>query len=206
MSAAFEVGLNSPANAAQVGGEAYKAAKAWVTPDPSAPGSTQNIKSAESQLQKAAKMISDNTNLAGYDTGAHKADLQALTETLIGANMDALNGEIQDALRALRSSNPDYYDPTTVDGIKHLQELQALATDENLASKLADPDGPFGAARHADRAAQGLGDDLSSEEIEVINKIQMRNLASAAQNLNTQYDAAGSRDAKTDVGNFIDGL
>ena len=79
VAAGYEVGLNSSANAAQVGLQTYKTVNALMSDDPKAAGSKQNIQASETDLEKYASLISNNNNFAfdNYSTDAtHKSNLK----------------------------------------------------------------------------------------------------------------------------------
>ncbi len=198
-SASVEKGMNSSANAAQVGVEAFKASRALIIGNQGAPGSRQNIQIGENQLKKFAELMAKNTRSFSQfqdfqSNQTNKNNLKAYVQSLIGANMDMLNNDIQDALRDLRTADPTYYDASTATGMAHLRELQDLALDQNLDTKLASGD-PL-----------GRGGPLSAEEEAVIRNIQIRNLAQSAQNLNAQYTAGGSTTSNADIDNFIQNI
>ena len=96
------------------------------------------------------------------------------------------------------AANPTEYNLNTPQGINNLRRLQDAALDMNTdftdprTNPLYDPANP--AAHPA----------WTTEEENVVRAIQTRNLASAVQNANTNYKAAGYQD--TAVKDFIDTL
>lgn len=191
----YEVGLNSSANAAQVGLQTYATTKALLNGDPKAQGSKQNVQLSESELQKFASLISNNNNFAfdNYSTDAtHKNNLKSYAQSLIGTNMDMLNNDIQRALRDLRRVNPTDYDPHTATGMTHLKQLQDMALSGDLDFN--------------DPSTNPLGHSWTTEEKSVVTAIQIRNLANAVNNTHAQYKAAGSSNPNLDIDTYIDSL
>lgn len=195
VAAGFEAGLNSPANAAQVGVQTYESTRALMMGNPNAPGTRQNVELSEKDLKRFSELISNNNNFnfSNYSTNTtHKNNLKAYAQSLIGSNMDMLNSDIHTALNHLRTVNPAEYDPHTASGMQHLKDLQDMALDAHLDFN--------------DPATNPLGHNWTREEQDVITAIQVRNLAQAVQNTHAQYNAAGSSDPSLDIDNFIDGL
>lgn len=195
VAAGFEKGLNSPANAAQVGLQTYTTTKAILDGDPKAPGSKQNVQQSENELEKYANLISNNNGFQfdNYSTDAtHKNNLKSYAQSLIGTNMDMLNNDIQRALNDLRRTNPTDYDPHTAAGMTHLKELQDMALDGNL--DFTDP------------TTNPLGHSWTAQEKAVVTAIQVRNLAQAVNNTHAQYKAAGSSNPNLDIDTYIDSL
>ena len=195
VAAGYEVGLNSSANAAQVGLQTYKTVNALMSDDPKAAGRKQNIQASETDLEKYASLISNNNNFAfdNYSTDAtHKSNLKSYAQSLIGTNMDMLNNDIQRALRDLRRVNPTDYDPHTAAGMTHLKELQDMALSGDLDFN--------------DPSTNPLGHSWTAEEKSVVTAIQIRNLANAVNNTHSQYKAAGSSNPNMDIDTYIDSL
>lgn len=195
VAAGYEVGLNSSANAAQVGLQTYKTVNALMSDDPKAAGSKQNVQASEKDLEKYASLIANNNNFAfqNYQTDAtHKSNMKAYAQSLIGTNMDMLNNDIQRALRDLRRVNPTDYDPHTAAGMTHLKDLQDMALSGDLDFN--------------DPSTNPLGHSWTAEEKQVVTAIQIRNLANAVNNTHTQYKAAGSSNPNMDIDTYIDSL
>lgn len=192
----FELGANTPANAFHAGMEGYKAGKALFNPDPNAQGSPQQIQLSEQDLKRFADLISKNNNFnfADYNNGniASKNNLKAYAQSLIGANMNMLNNDIQRALSSLTRANPTEYNTTTAAGNQHLLDLQNAALDPNL--DFSNP------------ATNPLGHAWTAEEKRVIDAIQVKNLAEAVNNTHRQYQAAGRQNPSQDIDSFINGL
>ena len=191
--ASIEMGLNTNANAAQVGVSAYNVAKSWMFGDENQPGSPQSIQHNQEELKKYADYISNNNNFnfQNYGTDINsKNNLKAYAQTLIGANMDHLNNNIQDALRTL-TTTPEY-DITTNAGMQHLKDLQAMALDSSL--DFTNP------------RTNPLGRAWSTDEINAVTAIQIRNLAVAVNGLNSDYQAAGRQNPNQDVDDYINSL
>ena len=91
-----------------------------------------------------------------------------------------------------------YYDVNTADGVRHLQDLQDLALDEDLSTKLS-------GANTVRPTIPGVA-NWTDEERRVITAIQIRNLARASQNIHTQYQAGGYNNPRSEVGRVIDRL
>lgn len=195
VAASFEKGLNSPANAAQVGIETYNATKAILYGDPKVAGSKQNVQQSENELKKYSDLISKNNNFnfSDYTTNTtHKNNLRSYAQSLIGTNMNMLNNDIQRALSDLRRTNPTAYDPSTTIGMQNLRNIQDMALDDSLDFN--------------DPSTNPLGHAWTAEEKQVVTAIQIRNLAQAVQNTHDQYQAAGSGNPNVDVDTFIDSL
>lgn len=195
--AGFEIGTGSPANAAQVGLEGYKAGKAFFNPgDNTAPGSKQQIQLSEQDLKRFSDLISKNNNFnfANYNAGntTSKNNLKAYAQSLIGANMNNLNNNIQIALSQLMAANPTEYNTTTAAGNQHLLDLQNAALDPNL---------DFNNPR-----TNPLGHAWTNEEKQVVTATQIRNLADAVNKTHGQYQAAGRANPTQDIDSFIDSL
>lgn len=195
VAAGFEKGLNSPANAAQVGLQTYSTVRALMNDDPKAAGSKQNVEASEKDLEKYASLIANNNNFAfqNYSTDAtHKNNLKTYAQSLIGTNMDMLNNDIQRALRDLRRRNPTDYNTTTQAGLQHLRDLQDMALSGDLDFN--------------DPSTNPLGHAWTAEEKSVVTAIQIRNLANAVNNTHTQYKAAGSTNPNMDIDTYLDSL
>lgn len=195
VAAGFETGLNSSANAAQVGAQTYESVKAIMMGNPAAAGSKQSVQLSENELKKFANLISTNNNFSfdNYSSNlAHKNNLKAYAQSLIGSNMDMLNNDIQTALNRLRTVNPTDYDPHTPIGMQHLKDLQDMALNDTLDFN--------------NSATNPLGHAWTNEEKDVITAIHIRNFAQAVQNTHSQYGAAGSSDPSLDVDSFINSL
>lgn len=193
--ASFEMGLNTRANAAQVGAEAYSTMHSWMFPDKGALGSKENIQSVQNDLNKFASYMSKNNNFNFQDYGTNrtsKNNLRSYAESLIGANMQHLDASISAALTALINSNPTEYDTTTATGMNNLHRLQDMAMDSSL--DFTDP------------TTNPLGHAWTTEEMRVISTIQTKNFATAVNSLNENYQAAGSSNPKQDVDNYINSL
>ena len=193
--ASFEKGLNSPANAGQVGLETYTAAKTLMVGNPGSPGSKQSIQLSEKDLQRYANLIANNNNFnfANFSTNqTNKNNLKAYAQSLITSNMDVLNNDIQNALHNLRTANPADYDMTTAAGMRHLNDLMDMALDDHLDFN--------------DPSTNPLGHAWSAEERQVVTAIQIRNLAQAVQGTHTQYQAAGHANPDQDIDDYIQGL
>ncbi len=192
----FEIGAGTPANALQVGLEGYRTGKAYFNPAPNtAPGSPQQIQLSEQDLRRFSDLISKNNNFNfdNYSTNAtNKNNLKAYAQSLIGANMNMLNGNIQNALTQLMAANPTEYNTTTPSGNQHLLDLQNAALDTNLDFN--------------DPSTNPLGHAWTAEEKKVVTEIQIRNLAQAVNSTHQQYQAAGRANPSQDVDTFIDGL
>lgn len=205
--AGFEMGLNSPANAAHAGLEAFNTASDILARDPNKDGSVEKIKDARRELERFSDLLAQNNDPrlnggAGFSDyrGTQKTDFKNYVDGLIGTNMDMLNEDIQEALRDLRN-NPalaSYYDVNTADGVRHLQDLQDLALDEDLSTKLS-------GANTVRPTIPGVA-NWTDEERRVITAIQIRNLARASQNIHTQYQAGGYNNPRSEVGRVIDRL
>lgn len=192
----FEMGANTPAHAAQAGVEGYKVGKALFNPDPNVDGSPQQIQLKEQDLKRFADLIAQNNNFsfADYNNGntANKNNLKAYVQSLIGANMNHLNNDIQRALANLTRANPTDYNTTTAAGNQHLLDLQNAALDPNL--DFTDP------------STNPLGRAWTQEEQDVITAIQVKNLAGAVNDAHKQYQSAGRQNPSQDVDSFIDSL
>lgn len=195
VTAGFEAGLNSPANAAQVGLQTYESTKALILGNSDAPGSKKSVQLSEKDLKKFSDLISNNNNFnfSNYTTNTtHKNNLKSYAQSLIGANMNMLNNDIQTTLNHLRTTNPTDYNPHTAIGMQHLKDLQDMALDDHLDFN--------------DPTTNPLGHNWTVEEKDVVTAIQIRNLAQAVQNTHAQYDAAGSSDPSLDIDTYIDSL
>jgi len=192
----FEIGAGTPANALQVGMEGYRTGKAFFNPTPStAPGSAQQIQLSENDLKRFSDLISKNNNFNfdHYSTNTtNKNNLKSYAQSLIGANMDMLNGNIQNALTQLMAANPTEYNTTTPGGNQHLQDIQDAALNDSLDFN--------------DPSTNPLGHAWTAEERRVVTEIQIRNLAQAVNSTHQQYQAAGRANPSQDVDTFIDGL
>ena len=205
--AGFEMGLNSSANAAHAGLEAFGAVSDILARDPNKDGSVEKIKDARRDLERFSDLIAQNNDPrlnggAGFSDyrGTQKNDFKNYVDGLIGTNMDMLNADIQEALRDLRNDPAlaSYYDVNTADGVRHLQDLQDLALDEDLSTKLS-------GANTVRPTIPGVA-NWTDEERRVITAIQIRNLARASQNIHTQYQAGGYNNPRSEVGRVIDKL
>lgn len=205
--AGFEMGLNSPANAAHAGLEAFNTASDILARDPNKDGSVEKIKDARRELERFSDLLAQNNDPrlnggAGFSDyrGTQKTDFKNYVDGLIGTNMDMLNEDIQEALRDLRNDPAlaSYYDVNTADGVRHLQDLQDLALDEDLSTKLS-------GANTVRPTIPGVA-NWTDEERRVITAIQIRNLARASQNIHTQYQAGGYNNPRSEVGRVIDRL
>ena len=193
--ASFEMGLNTRANAAQVGAEAYSTMHSWMFPDKGALGSKENIQSVQNDLNKFASYMSKNNNFNFQDYGTNrtsKNNLRSYAESLIGVNMQHLDASISAALTALINSNPTEYDTTTAAGMNNLHRLQDMAMDSSL--DFTDP------------TTNPLGHAWTTEEMRVVSTIQTKNFATAVNSLNENYQAAGSGNPKQDVDDYINSL
>ena len=205
--AGFEMGLNSPANAAHAGLEAFNTASDILARDPNKDGSVEKIKDARRELERFSDLLAQNNDPrlnggAGFSDyrGTQKTDFKNYVDGLIGTNMDMLNADIQEALRDLRNDPAlaSYYDVNTADGVRHLQDLQDLALDEDLSTKLS-------GANTVRPTIPGVANWTDAER-RVITAIQIRNLARASQNIHTQYQAGGYNNPRSEVGRVIDRL
>lgn len=193
--ASFEMGANTPANAIQVGLGAYSAMHSWMFPDKNAMGSKENIQSIQNDLNKFASYMARNNNFNFQNYGTDqtsKNNLRSYVNSLIGVNMQHLDASISAALNALMLSNPTEYDATTTVGLNNLHKLQDMAMDPSLDFN--------------DPSTNPLGHTWTTEEMRVISTIQTKNLATAANSLHDNYEAAGSSTPKQDVDDFINGL
>lgn len=192
----FELGANTPANALHAGIEGYRVGQALFNPDPNVIGSPQQIQLSEQDLKRFADLISHNNNFnfAGYNAGntTNKNNLKLYAQSLIGANMNHLNNDIQRALSNLTRTNPTDYNTTTAAGNQHLLDLQNAALDPNL--DFTDP------------ATNPLGRAWTTEEQQVITAIQVKNLAEAVNNTHKQYQSAGRQNPAQDIDSYIDSL
>lgn len=193
----FELGANTPANALQAGIEGYRVGKAYFNPGPNtAPGSQQQIQLSEQDLKRFSDLISKNNNFnfANYNAGntTSKNNLKSYAQSLIGANMNMLNNDIQRALTQLTTANPTEYNTTTAAGNQHLLDLQNAAFDTNLDFN--------------DPSTNPLGHAWTAEEKQVVTAIQVKNLAQAVNQTHQQYQAAGRTNPTQDIDSFIDSL
>lgn len=192
----FELGANTPANALHAGFEGYKVGKALFNPDTSFDGSPQQVQLSEENLKRFADLIAQNNNFnfANYNNGntTNKNNLKAYAQSLIGANMNNLNSDIQRALSNLTRVNPGDYNTTTAAGNQHLLDLQNAALDPNLDFN--------------DPSTNPLGRAWTAEEQRVVTAIQVKNLAEAVNNTHHQYQSAGRQNPSQDIDSFIDSL
>ena len=192
---AYEIGLGTSANAAQVGFQAYDATHAWMFPDASALGSKENIQQIQNDLNKFASYISKNNNFNFQNYGTDrtsKNNLRSYVNSLIGVNMAHIDASVSAALTALINANPTDYDTSTTVGMNNLHRLQDMAMDDSLDFN--------------DPSTNPLGHAWTTEEKRVVSTIQTKNLATAVNSLHDNYEAAGSNNAKQDVDTFINSL
>lgn len=199
--------MNSPANAAHVGATTAGTVHDLLKGNPEADGSVQQIKKAQKDLEKYADLLAKNNDSRinsgnGFSDyrGAQKSEFKSYADGLIGANMDMLNSDIQDALRDLKNDATlsAYYNLNTPDGLRRLNELQDLALSDNLDTTLN--------GTNIIRPAIAGMPDWTDKEKQVITAIQVRNLARAVQNTHSQYQAGGYNNPTQEVNDFIDKL
>ena len=198
--AALEKGMNTNANAAQVGLQTYNSTKALFDGMATGAGSRQNIQQAENDIERYVELMAkNNASIQNFRTDNNQRDtLKNTCESLINTNMRQLDDNIQRALQNAMAANPTEYNLNTPQGINNLRRLQDAALDMNTdftdprTNPLYDPANP--AAHPA----------WTTEEENVVRAIQTRNLASAVQNADANYKAAGYQD--TAVKDFIDTL
>ncbi len=191
--AAFEMGVNSKANALQVGAEFFGIAHDKVYGIQNQPGSKKNIEQTQKDLRRFSDLISrnNNFNFANYTSNnTNKNNLKTYAQGLIGTNINHLDNRIQQALNQLTQSQPNDYNVTTPAGLEHLKQIQDSALDENLDFN--------------DPSTNPLGHAWTTEEKQVVTSIQIKNLAGAVNGLHDQYKAAGTEDPKQEVDDFID--
>lgn len=189
--ASYEMGLNTKANALQVGMEAYDVSRSMLNA-PIRPGSKKEMEMRQKDLKKVADLISANSNFnfGNYTTDpSARNNLRAYTQSLIGANMEHLNHDIMDALRDLTRANPTEYNTTTAAGEQHLRELQDMALNPNLDFN--------------DPTTNPLGHAWTNEEKQVVTAIQTKNLAQAVNSLYENRQAAGRLNPSQDVDDFV---
>lgn len=197
VAAGFEKGLNSSANAAQVGAEAATVAHAWLNGGKGEPGSKESKEKCEKDLERFSKLLSknDNFNFENYTSNdTSKNNLKGYTESLIGANMDLLNSNIQKALNDLGEANSAEYNLITPEGMTNFKDLQDMALEEDL--DFSNP------ATHP----LGAGHTWSPQEKQVVTAIQIRNQAQAVQALHEEYKAEGYSDPMLAVDDYIQSL
>lgn len=190
--AAYEMGLNTKANAMQVGMQAYDTARGIMYGNRGGPGSKEEMKLSQKDLKKFSDLISKNNtfNFNNYTTNqTARNQLRAYAQSLIGTNMKHLDDNIQDALRDLNRTNPTLYNTTTAAGLQHLKALQDMALDPSLDFN--------------DPRTNPLGHAWTNEERKVVTAIQTRNLASSVNSLYENRKNAGSKNPAQDVDDFI---
>ena len=193
--ASAEMGLNTKANALQVGAEAHRIMKGAIDARTNADGSKQNIILSQDQLKKCAEYISRNNNFGfeNYKTvQADKDNLKSYAQSLIGTNMDYLQNSIQAALSALTAANPTEYNTTSAAGMQHLRDLQDMALNTSLDFN--------------DPSTNPLGHAWTTEEKQVVTAIQTRDFARDVNRLYAQMQASGSNNPAQDVDNYINSL
>lgn len=189
--ASMELGANTSINSLHAGFEAYNIANNRLFGDDSQPGSQKSIENSQNEFEKFANFIEKNSrfNFQNYRTDINsKNQLKAYAQSLIGTNMDHLNHNIQDALRDITTTDPEY-NINRPDGMQHLKALQDMALSSNL---------DFSSA-----TTNPLGRAWTRQEMDVVTAIQIRNLAQAVNGLNSNYQAAGRPNPNQDVDDYI---
>ena len=195
-SAAFEAGLATPANAAQVGLATYNTTKAFMdSTGQNRPGSRQNIQLSQNELQRCADLVAKNeARYQDYRTNpTTKNNLKNDCASLITRNMAVMEGHIQAAIRDLMNADPTRYNLNTAQGQANLLKIQDAALDMHTDF-----------TNGATNPVHGSG--WSNEEQAVVKTIQMKNLAQAVQNAHGQYQAAGYQNPSDEVKDFLDTL
>lgn len=193
---AFEAGMGTPANAAQVGFQTYNTTKAFMEASgQNRPGSRQNIQLSQNELQRCADLVARNdTRYQNFRTDpTTKDNLKNDCATLITRNMAVMEGHIQAAIRDLMTADPTRYNLNTAQGQANLLKIQDAALDMNTDF-----------TNGATNPVHGSG--WSREEQAVVKTIQMKNLAQAVQNAHGHYQAAGYQNPSDEVKDFIDTL
>lgn len=193
--AAYEMGLNTKANAMQVGLQAYDTARGIMYGGRGGPGSQEEMKLNQKDLKKFSDLISKNNNFNfnNYATNqTAKNQLRTYAQSLIGTNMKHLDDNIQDALRDLSRTDPTQYNTTTAAGLQHLKVLQDMALDPNLDFN--------------DPRTNPLGRAWTNEEKQVVTAIQTKNLASSVNALYENRKNAGRKNPAKDVDDFINSI
>lgn len=191
---AFEAGANTPANSLDVGLQAGTIASKLINGDPTADGSKEKISAAEKNMEKAADNFARNSRFGcgNYRNDQNSKDrLKSYVQQLIGADMDTLNNNVQDALKDLMNADPTY-NINTPEGMKHLNDLQDIALSQEL--DFHDP------------STNPLGHRWTTEEMNAVSAIQLKNLATAVKGTHAQYQAAGRNNPSQDVDNFIENM
>ena len=190
--ASYEMGLNTKANAVQVGIQAYDTTRGMMNAARGGPGSKQEMEISQKDLKRFSDLISHNNTFRfnNYITNrTARNQLRAYAQSLIGTNMDHLDTNIQDALRDLSRSNPTQYNTTTAAGLQHLKAIQDMALDPSL--DFSNP------------ATNPLGHAWTTQERRVVTAIQTKNMAKSVNALYENRQAAGSRNPAQDVDDFI---
>ena len=190
--ASYEMGLNTKANAMQVGMQAYDTARGIMYGNRGGPGSKQEMEISQKDLKRFSDLISHNNTFRfnNYTTNrTARNQLRAYVQSLIGTNMNHLDTNIQDALRDLSRSNPTAYNTTTAAGLQHLKAIQDMALDPTL--DFTNP------------ATNPLGHAWTTEERRVVTAIQTKNMAKSVNALYENRKAAGSRNPAQDVDDFV---
>lgn len=191
---AFEAGTNTPANSLDVGLQAGTIASKLINGDPTADGSKEKISAAEKNMEKAADNFARNSRFGcgNYRNDQNSKDrLKSYVQQLIGADMDTLNNNVQDALKDLMNADPTY-NINTPEGMKHLNDLQDIALSQEL--DFHDP------------STNPLGHRWTTQEMNAVSAIQLKNLATAVKGTHAQYQAAGRNNPSQDVDNFIENM
>ena len=191
---AFEAGANTPANSLDVGLQAGTIASKLINGDPTADGSKEKISAAEKNMEKAADNFARNSRFGcgNYRNDQNSKDrLKSYVQQLIGADMDTLNNNVQDALKDLMNADPTY-NINTPEGMKHLNDLQDIALSQEL--DFHDP------------STNPLGHRWTTQEMNAVSAIQLKNLATAVKGTHAQYQAAGRNNPSQDVDNFIENM
>ncbi len=190
----MEMGANTKANAFHVGVESYGVAKSLMDPNKDPYNNYNNLQASKKDFDRYADLIANNNNFAfqNYRTDVNnKNNLKTYAQSLIGANMDYLNDNIQNALRHLSATDPNY-DVNTQQGMQFLRDLQDMALNQNL--DFNDPN------------TNPLHRNWTQAEKDVVTAIQVRNLAGAVNGLHQNYQVYGSPNANQDIDNYIDTL
>ena len=190
--ASYEMGLNTKANAVQVGLQAYDTTRGMMNATRGGPGSKQEMEISQKDLKRFSDLISHNNTFRfnNYTTNrTARNQLRAYVQSLIGTNMNHLDTNIQDALRDLSRSNPTAYNTTTAAGLQHLKAIQDMALDPTL--DFTNP------------ATNPLGHAWTTEERRVVTAIQTKNMAKSVNALYENRKAAGSRNPAQDVDDFV---
>ena len=193
--ASYEMGLNTKANAMQVGLQAYDTARGIMNGAKGGPGSKEEMQLSQKDLKRFSDLIAQNNtfNFNNYlSNQTARNQLRTYAQSLIGTNMKHLDDGIQSALRDLSRANPTEYNTTTAAGLQHLKAIQDMALDPNLDFN--------------DPRTNPLGHAWTNEEKKVVTAIQTKNLASSVNSLYENRKNAGSKNPAKDVDDFINSM